>query len=59
MINIFVQAIESAAEYIGLTIDNSIEALLYVALSGRAQQYACDLSEYAMQVFNVVCEAPV
>jgi hypothetical protein len=50
-----VAILESLAAQIGTTIDNKWEALLYLIGYGRAQQYACQLSEYAQDVFNVVC----
>lgn len=50
-----VAILEAAAARIGLTIDNTMEALIYIVTRGRAVQYACELSEYARDVFNVVC----
>lgn len=47
--------LESLAAQIGTTIDNKWEALLYLVGVGRAQQYACELSSFAQDVFNVVC----
>lgn len=54
----FVAILEQAAAFIGETIDSTWEALLLVVFSSRAQQYACELSEYAQSVFGVLCQAP-
>jgi hypothetical protein len=54
-----IAAIEAAARKIGPTVDDKGEALLFIVFRGRAEQYACDLSAYAQQVFQVVCDLPV
>lgn len=53
-----IDILEAAAAFIGMTVDSAWEALIYVGLVGRAEQFACELSEFAQSVFRVVCEAP-
>jgi hypothetical protein len=50
-----VAILEGIARQIGTSIDDKWEALLYIMFKGRAAEYACSLSEYAQDVFNVVC----
>lgn len=47
--------LEMLAQRIGLTIDNTYEALLWTFAHAQAQANACDLSSYARAVFHVVC----
>lgn len=50
--------LEGIAARIGLTIDSTLEALLWITVRGQAQINACGLSEYAQDVFRVVCDLP-
>jgi hypothetical protein len=53
-----VAMIERAARYIGLTIDNALEFMVFLAVRTEAAANACDLSAYAREVFHVVCSMP-
>ena len=49
-----VAIIERVAQAIGYTIDDKLEALLFITFRGRADQLYCQLSPYAQEVFRLV-----
>ncbi len=53
MVAQMVAIIEAAAQRIGLTIGNTMEALYYITFRGKADQLYCYLSPYAQDVFNL------